>query len=368
MSRFSFIGDLVKDSSKAAKEVIENGGGSANQRAKMIKNCVNNVQSNLGKGQARAVSEMGGDSGKALKEGIQTALNQTKANTAQNALNRTARQGNSAVQKSKEFINNKRINQVIDGHNAKQRDVEMQTIVNNVKDRNINRVSKDHETAKNAVNKANEAVRNARNTQNQNTTNNIFNAEYGNNWRENSYQGKPVIGYNRDNYQMHTQSTGSQASPFLVNNRKLQNEVEFYENRRTQTDTWRGPTKERAERMNTIGGNTGGNTQSNKNTFEEAKNYSDKAKERINRAFENVPESVKDTFIGGISDSYNNYQSGMGIIESISKAHQNTDGSLNARRIGGTFMTVSAAARIASGGGVYKDRYGNPNLIGVPFI
>ena len=368
MGRFSFIGDLVKDSSKAAKEVIENGGGSANQRAKMIKNCVNNVQSNLGKGQARAVSEMGGDSGRVLKEGIQTALNQTRANTAQNALNRTARQGNSAVQKSKEFINNKRINQVIDGHNAKQRDVEMQTIANNVKDRNINRVPKDHETARNAVNKANETVRNARNTQNQNTTNNIFNAEYGNNWRENAFHGKPVVGYNRDTYQMHT-PTGSQASPFLVNNRKLQNEVDYYNNRRTHTnDTGYGPTKERVESRNTTDNNIGGNTQSNKNTFEEAKVHFDKAKERINRTFEKVPESVKDTFIGGISDSYNNYQSGMGIMESISKAHQNEDGSFNARRIGGTFMTVSAAARVASGGGVYKDRYGNPNLIGVPFI
>lgn len=361
MGKYSFIGDLVKDSSKAAKEVIENGGGSANQRAKMIKNCVNNVQSNLGKGQARAVSEMGGDSGKALKEGIQTALNQTRANTAQNALNRTARQGNSAVQKSKEFINNKRTNQVINGHNAKQRDVEMQTIVNNVKDRDINRVPKDHETAKNVVNKANETVRNARNTQNQNTANNIFNAEYGNNWRENSYQGKPVIGYNRDNYQMHTQNTGPQASPFLVNNRKLQNEAEFYENRRTQTDTWRGPTKERAERMNTTSNNTGENTQSNKN-------YSDKVRERMNRAFENVPESVKDTFIGGISDSYKGIQDGQGIFEAISNAHKNDDGSINWRRAAGTFMTASAAARVASGGGAYKDRYGNPNLIGVPFI
>jgi hypothetical protein len=37
-------------------------------------------------------------------------------------------------------------------------------------------------------------------------------------------------------------------------------------------------------------------------------------------------------------------------------------------RAAGTFMTASAGARIASGGGLYKDRYGNPNLIGVPFI
>ena len=360
MSRFSFIGDLVKDSSKAAKEVIENGGGSANQRAKMIKNCVNNVQSNLSKGQTRAVSEIGEDSGRALKEGIQTAVNQTKANTAQKALNRTARQGNSAVQKSKEFINNKRINQVIDGHNAKQRDVEMQTIVNNVKDRNINRVPKDHETAKNAVNKANETVRNARNTQNQNT-NNIFNAEYGNNWRENSYQGKPVIGYNRDTYQMNT-PTGSQASPFLVNNRKLQNEIDYYNNRRTHiNDAKYGPTRERVESRNT--------TRTTTQQPQQQTNFnSNKVKERLNRTFEKVPESVRDTFIGGISDSYKGIQDGQGIFEAIGNAHKNDDGSINWRRAAGTFMTASAAARIASGGGAYKDRYGNPNLIGVPFI
>jgi hypothetical protein len=31
-------------------------------------------------------------------------------------------------------------------------------------------------------------------------------------------------------------------------------------------------------------------------------------------------------------------------------------------------MAVSAAGRVATGGGLYKDRYGNRNLIGVPFL
>ena len=77
---------------------------------------------------------------------------------------------------------------------------------------------------------------------------------------------------------------------------------------------------------------------------------------------------AKDFFFGGAIDSYNNYQSGMGVIDSVVKAHQNADGSTNMMRAAGTFVTASAAARVASGGGLYKDRYGNPNLIGVPFI
>lgn len=339
MGRFSFIGDLVKDSSKAAKEVIENGGGSANQRAKMIKNCVNNVQSNLGKGQARAVSEIGEDSGKALKEGIQTALNQTKANTAQNALNRTARQGNSAVQKSKEIIDNKRVNQVIDGHNAKQRDVEMQTIVNNVKDRNINRVPKDHETARRAVEQANETVRNARiiHEPEVNPMHTPKNVTY-------SYQNK---------------ANTNNTTPRNRINQEVEPEFGFDTSSQTVPEVEPGNSS----------GSKNTTSQSEPETSKSAPKFnSDKAKERMNRAFEKVPESVRDTFIGGISDSYKGIQDGQGIFEAIGNAHKNDDGSFNARRIGGTFMTVSAAARIASGGGVYKDRYGNPNLIGVPFI
>ena len=37
-------------------------------------------------------------------------------------------------------------------------------------------------------------------------------------------------------------------------------------------------------------------------------------------------------------------------------------------KIAGSFFGVSAAARIATGGGLYKDKDGNPNIIGVPFV
>lgn len=40
----------------------------------------------------------------------------------------------------------------------------------------------------------------------------------------------------------------------------------------------------------------------------------------------------------------------------------------NYGKIAGSYIGVSAAARVATGGGVYKDRNGNTNIAGVPFI
>jgi hypothetical protein len=38
------------------------------------------------------------------------------------------------------------------------------------------------------------------------------------------------------------------------------------------------------------------------------------------------------------------------------------------KRAAGTYMTASIGARVISGGGLYKDRNGNTNLPGIPFI
>ena len=40
----------------------------------------------------------------------------------------------------------------------------------------------------------------------------------------------------------------------------------------------------------------------------------------------------------------------------------------DARKIFGGMLGVSAAGRIASGGGIYKDSNGNTDIIGIPFI
>lgn len=57
-----------------------------------------------------------------------------------------------------------------------------------------------------------------------------------------------------------------------------------------------------------------------------------------------------------------------GATSAFKKAHLNADGSLNKARVAGTFATTSLAARVATGGGLYKDRNGNNNIAGLPFI
>lgn len=64
----------------------------------------------------------------------------------------------------------------------------------------------------------------------------------------------------------------------------------------------------------------------------------------------------------------------MGVWDGIKDAHRgdpkawDTIGGYSARKIAGSYMGVSAAGRIATGGGVYKDKDGNTDLIGVPLI
>lgn len=41
---------------------------------------------------------------------------------------------------------------------------------------------------------------------------------------------------------------------------------------------------------------------------------------------------------------------------------------LNYGKIAGSYIGTAAALRVASGGGAYKDKNGNTNLIGVPFV
>lgn len=54
--------------------------------------------------------------------------------------------------------------------------------------------------------------------------------------------------------------------------------------------------------------------------------------------------------------------------EAIKQAHLGTDGKADYLSIAGSFIGASAAYRVASGGGLYKDKNGNANIIGVPFI
>lgn len=56
-------------------------------------------------------------------------------------------------------------------------------------------------------------------------------------------------------------------------------------------------------------------------------------------------------------------------MKSIQKGHMKADGkTYDMGKIAGTTFSVGVAGRIATGGGLYKDKYGNTNLPGVPFI
>lgn len=56
----------------------------------------------------------------------------------------------------------------------------------------------------------------------------------------------------------------------------------------------------------------------------------------------------------------------------LKSMYYNKDGSLSKKAVAGTvagsYLGLSAAGRIATGGGLYKDSDGNTDLIGVPFI
>ena len=73
---------------------------------------------------------------------------------------------------------------------------------------------------------------------------------------------------------------------------------------------------------------------------------------------------------GSVSNVANNYHAGksLDIKGSIMKGHQKANGSLDMKKIAGTAATVSVAGRVATGGGLYRDRYGNVNVPGLPFI
>lgn len=70
---------------------------------------------------------------------------------------------------------------------------------------------------------------------------------------------------------------------------------------------------------------------------------------------------------GGIAGTFKARESGATALNAIKQGHT-VNGHLSATRIAGTAATVGLAGRVVTGGGLYRDRYGNFNLPGVPFI
>ena len=71
-----------------------------------------------------------------------------------------------------------------------------------------------------------------------------------------------------------------------------------------------------------------------------------------------IRETVKGAKAGGVGSA----------IEGFKRAHTNADGSVNWGRAAGTFAAVNVAGRVVTGGGLYKDRNGNTNIPGIPFL
>ena len=75
-----------------------------------------------------------------------------------------------------------------------------------------------------------------------------------------------------------------------------------------------------------------------------------------------------DFFGGGVRNTVQGMKNGQSFGKALVNAHTDASGKIRYDRVAGSFMTASAAARIATGGGLYKDRNGSTNMIGVPFI
>lgn len=102
------------------------------------------------------------------------------------------------------------------------------------------------------------------------------------------------------------------------------------------------------------------------------------------RNFQSLPQSKSNTVGanlgnwagGGTRDSLKTYKkmadNEKSILGAIKQGHQKIGADGTAQydmgKIAGTTFTVGVAGRIATGGGLYRDRYGNTNLPGIPFI
>ena len=76
---------------------------------------------------------------------------------------------------------------------------------------------------------------------------------------------------------------------------------------------------------------------------------------------------------GSVSNINNNRHAGkaLNIKGSIMAAHSkggDIANGIDMKKVAGTAATIGVAGRVATGGGLYRDRYGNVNVPGLPFI
>lgn len=89
---------------------------------------------------------------------------------------------------------------------------------------------------------------------------------------------------------------------------------------------------------------------------------------RINNGMKvNTAQNIGDFLGGGTRETIKNMKNGDSFGKALKNAHTK-DGKIDMKRVAGTYVAASATGRIVSGGGLTKDKNGNNNIIGIPFI
>lgn len=354
----------TKQSDDVIKSTTKNAG-----LGTFIKNSVNNIASNEGMA-TKTVSRKGREAAKQViqnqsaRQATQRTTTKVLDNFNMNEATGTARRvantkinnrpDTSKIQEISENIaNSRRTQRVIDGHNARTRQTNIDTIVNNVRD---SRGARDipEGRSRELKSKIDQAVDNIQNPPRMP----IINTTMPNNGGP---QASPIIRNTPINNTPDTPkygpyNTGAGGSGGGNNNT----------NNRTSTSS--GPQGPRNNGNNNTNTNTNTNTSTNTNTNTNTNINSGSTTASGPEAEGFDFKAWGSNVFGGIGDSYKGLRDGGPFWDTIKAAHTNDDNSLRWGRIAGSYMAGSAALRVISGGGLTRDRNGNPDFPGIPFI
>lgn len=85
----------------------------------------------------------------------------------------------------------------------------------------------------------------------------------------------------------------------------------------------------------------------------------------------NVGKKTANFLTSGTKDTVKAMKQGDSFGAALKKGHTTTVNGkpqLSAKKVAGTAVGVGLAGRAVTGGGLYRDRYGNVNVPGIPFI
>ena len=352
------LGYAVKQSDDVVKSTAKNA-----NLGTFIKNSVNTLKSNEGMA-TKTVSKQGRQAARQAVENISTkqAYQKTTKKVLDNfnmsdATGTAKKVANTKINNrpdtkkireiSDNIANSKRTQRVIDGHNARSRQTAMDTMVNNVKD---SRSTLDIPEGNSR--KVSEAINNA--------VDNIKNPP--------EVPRMPVIDTSMPN-------SGPQASP-IIRNTPIDNTSTGpkYGPRKDSIPNDDGPFQNNFDfsndgpKTNNSGGNSGGGNNNNTNTSSGPKDEPNSGGGNEGPNDRRSWGDYANSYFGGITDTYKGTKAGDGFWNSLEAAHKNKDGTYRWDRIAGTYAAAALGSRVISGGGLYKDKYGNTNLPGIPFI